>query len=507
MLASKAALAILRKYLAWTCWIALDYLRAGSAVAEGKSCSSQRRSQYNLCIDQRMVAVVCLFLSSFSSADNRLDALVNGTDVTPPISGLQITVIEDGEVSSRFAMGLVGDRNGRPTRLNHNHKMRVASISKLVVAIGVMRLAEQEKVDLDADVSRYLGWTLRNPNHPAQIITLRQLLSHTSSIRDAGKYFIAAGKGELRDFFDPDSTLWSNGAHWASKAEAPGVYFEYANLNFGVIAEVVERVSARRFDQFMREEVLRPLGLAADFNACEVPRDELGGALSKRFEGYKWQPERSWATQVDGAQRVCFYGDAMLDDPALFLASYELGSNATLFSPQGGLRASADDLATIMQLLMNKGSLNGKQLLTPTSVDAMLKPVWQLSSSSDNGLSAGEAQPGGDSDGLMTSYGLSVHRIDMRAWGYEKGPRYLVGHLGQAYGVLSHALFDPFSGDGIVTIVGGTGDKPDANAGHSPLYRLEEELLHWWINHRENNGMQAYADGESLLISKMVLAW
>ena len=108
-----------------------------------------------------------------------------------------------------------------PTRLNHRHKIRVASISKLVVAIGVMRLVEQEKVDLDADASRYLGWTLRNPNHPTQIITLRQLLSHTSSIRDAGKYFIAAGKGELRDFFDPDSTLWSNGAHWALKPKRP----------------------------------------------------------------------------------------------------------------------------------------------------------------------------------------------------------------------------------------------------------------------------------------------
>ena len=83
----------------------------------------------------------------------------------------------------------------------------------------------------------------------------------------------------------------------------------------------------------------------------------------------------------------------------------------------------------------------------------------------------------------------------MRAWGFEKGPRYLVGHLGQAYGVLSHALFDPASGDGIVTIVGGTGYKPDANAGHSPLYRIEEALLHWWINHRGSNGKEPHAEG------------
>ena len=480
-------------YQALICLISLHHLRRESSAVTGKPCLSQRLLETGLRKSQCVAVVVCLLLSSLSFADDRLNALVNGTDVTPPISGLQIAVIENGDVSRQFAMGLVGDRNGRPTRLNHNHKMRVASISKLVVAIGVMRLVWQEEVDLDADVSGYLGWTLRNPNHPAQIITLRQLLSHTSSIRDAGKYFIAAGKGELRDFFDPDSTLWSNGAHWAPEAEAPGVYFEYANLNFGVIAEVIERVSARRLDQFMREEVSRPLGLAADFNACEVPREELGGALSKRFEGYKWHPERSWATQVDGAQRVCFYGDAMLDNPAAFLQSYELGSNATLFSPQGGLRASADDLATILQLLINKGAFRGKQLLAPESIEDLLAPVWELSSVENNGLSAGEAEPGGDADGLMTSYGLSVHRIDMRAWGFEKGPRYMVGHLGQAYGVLSHALFDPVSGDGIVSIIGGTGDNPDINGGHSPLYRIEEELLHWWINQRESEGYESHA--------------
>ena len=457
----------------------------------GKPFFSQKRQQLKSNVFQVTTAVLCALLIQMSFADERLESLLDGTDVTPAISGLQITLIDNGAVSHQFAKGLVGGPDGRPTAINHDHKIRVASISKLVVAIGVMRLAEQERVDLDADVSDYLGWTLRNPNHRSKEITLRQLLSHTSSIRDAGEYFIPAGKGELRDFFEPNSEFWRDGGHWASKHEAPGAYFEYANLNFGVIAEVIEHVSAQRFDQFMREAVLRPLGLAADFNACEVPREQLGGALSKRFESYKWQPERSWATQVDGARRVCFYGDAMLDDPTAFLKSYQLGSNATLFSPHGGLRASADDLASILQLLINKGSFNGKQWLKPESIQNMLEPAWELASAANNGMSAGEAEPGGAAEGLMTSYGLSVHRIDMRAWGFEKGPRYLVGHLGQAYGVLSHALFDPVSGDGIVTIVSGTADNPAVNAGHSPLYRLEEALIHWWIGHRERDGDEA----------------
>ena len=433
-----------------------------------------------------LMTIVWLFVGSRAHADERLIALLAGTEVTPPISGLQVALIEKGRVSWLFAEGLVGDRRGRPIAINHDHKIRVASISKLVVAIGVMRLVEQEKLTLEADVSGYLGWTLRNPNHPLKPITLRELLSHTSSIRDAGKYFIAAGKGRLSDFFDPDSGLWKEGAHWAPEREPPGVFFEYANLNFGVIAEIIERVSGQRFDRYMRKEVLMPLGLEADFNACEVPHDQLGGALSKRNEEGEWYPERAWTTQVDGQQRVCFYGDALLEDPDTFLSEYELGSNATLFSPQGGLRASASDLAVIMQLLIQNGTLNGQQLLQSHSVKEMLKPLWQLSSARDNGLSAGEAEPGGATEGLMTRYGLSVHQIDMRQWGFKKGPEYLVGHLGEAYGVLSHALFDPTSGAGIVTIVGGTGDTPATFAGHSPLYRIEEAIISWWIAARAN---------------------
>jgi CubicO group peptidase (beta-lactamase class C family) len=61
---------------------------------------------------------------------------------------------------------------------------RVASISKLVVAIGVMRLVEQGKLDLDRDVNDYLGWRVRNPAFPDAPITLRALLSHQSGLRD-----------------------------------------------------------------------------------------------------------------------------------------------------------------------------------------------------------------------------------------------------------------------------------------------------------------------------------
>jgi len=171
--------------------------------------------------------------------------------------------------------------------------------------------------------------------------------------------------------------------------------------------------------------------------------------------------------------------------PEAFLANYVPGSNPTLFSPQGGLRASADDLVAILRLLAAGGAIDGRRILSEESVDAMLAPSWTLDAAGSNGLSSGEAEPGGPTDGLMTGYGLSVHRIDPRAWGLDAGPELLVGHLGEAYGVLSHALFDPASGDGVATIITGTADDPAAAPpGTSPLYRVEEEILRWWLRRR-----------------------
>ena len=74
-----------------------------------------------------------------------------------------------GELAS-FADGVADPQSGR--RVTVDDPVRVASISKLVVAVGVMELVEAGKLDLDGDVSRWLGWRLRNPAFPDRPITL-----------------------------------------------------------------------------------------------------------------------------------------------------------------------------------------------------------------------------------------------------------------------------------------------------------------------------------------------
>ena len=415
-------------------------------------------------------------------AHKELDLLLEGTAVTPTLSGLQISLLREGSLTENFVLGSSQLHTVEQPPLRYDHKIRVASISKLAVALGVFRLVEKGEIDLDREATEYLGWSLKNPAFPRSPIKLRYLLSHTSSVRDGSRYFIQAGKGKIQDFFDPKTRLWELGSHWTSNPkEKPGYYFAYSNLNFGLLAEIIERVSNQRFDIFMKNEVLTPLGLTASFNPCVISANQLATTYRKRDKAGFWKPKRSWLAQIDAGRPNCIYGSENLSDLQGFLSNYALGSNASLFSPQGGLRASASDLTVILKMLVNDGRVNGKRFLTARSVELLLQSNWKFNSELDNGLSSGESEPKRFGGGLMTDYGLSVHRIDMRAWGFEKGPQLLLGHLGEAYGVLSLALLDPHSKNGIAAIITGVSDDPSKFPGHSPLHRIQEEILRWWI--------------------------
>ena len=128
--------------------------------------------------------------------------------------------------------------------------VRIASISKLITTLGVMRLVETGTLDLDSDVSRWLGWRVRNPAFPDTAITLRLLLSHRSSLTDNVDYAIPLGKTVKETLADPKA--W-DGAH------APGSYFRYTNLNFPVVASIMEAATGERFDRLMARLVFTPL--------------------------------------------------------------------------------------------------------------------------------------------------------------------------------------------------------------------------------------------------------
>ena len=425
-------------------------------------------------------------LANSDNRDIQLDAILAGEiEGSPPLSGLQLLVLRDGEIVYEYAGGFARLTEQGEVPLNTDHKMRVASISKLVAAIGLMRLVEAGKVELDRDVSDYLGFSLRNPNFPDTVITLRMVLSHTSSIRDGDRYWLEEG-AQFHEFFMPAGRFFDSGSHFASgEGRQPGRYFAYCNLNFGIVAAVIERVSGQRFDRFMRREVLEPLGLAASFNVCDLSAtqpERIATLYRKRDSDEVWQPRGDWVPQLDFEGFSCHYGRSPVgrgEDPGDILPGYTPGENPTLFSPQGGLRASARDLAVIARMLLNNGRLEGVAILSADTVEAMAAPQWPV----EAGAEAVEGPDGPEGPGGVATYGLAVRRADLQDWGLSAEPRALRGHLGEAYGLLGQFWLDMEHDDALIALITGSGDDPGEHMGTSPLYRPEEEIMKWWLRH------------------------
>ncbi|MCK7533323.1 MAG: beta-lactamase family protein [Marinilabiliales bacterium] len=107
-------------------------------------------------------------------------------EVTTISWGLSVATVCDGQVTGTYQAGLRDfDRN---LPVDANTKYRIASISKFVMTTAMMTLCDRKLLDLDEDVSTYLGFKLRNPAHPDTPITVRMLLLHTGSINEGSGY-------------------------------------------------------------------------------------------------------------------------------------------------------------------------------------------------------------------------------------------------------------------------------------------------------------------------------
>lgn len=409
-----------------------------------------------------------------------LASVVN--DPQRPLASLSVLAIKRGEVvyQNQFGHRYIDNLNpAKNLRANADTLYRIASISKLVTTIGVMRLVEAGTLSLDADVSQYLDWSLRNPHFPDTPITLRQMLTHTSSLRDDGGYYWEYTT-PIRDVLAPDGRLYGKGAMWAKNA-APGQYFQYANLPWGVIGTVMERATGERFDRLMQRLVLAPLELRGGFHPADFsPRDltDTATLYRKRTEinGREvWDASPGagpWTAQVD---------DYRIEAPVpRAKADYVIGSNGTAFGPQGACRLSAAGLAKLMRLLMGSGVVDGVRLLNPETVAQMLATQWRFDASRPNGGTS----EFGDAQQLFNEWGLgNQHFLDVigRARGdrlVEGGGFTGVGHLGDAWGLTSAFVFDPKTNNGVIFLVGGVGANPERSRGnYSAFYRYEERIL------------------------------
>ena len=375
-----------------------------------------------------------------------------------PVATVRVAFDREG-VTATQATGLADIGAGRAA--SADDPVRIASISKLVLAIGAMRLVEDGKLDLDADVSDALGWRLRHPQHPDVPITLRLLLSHRAGLTDAAGYWQVPLGDEFRALLD-DPRAWD-------ADHAPGTYFRYANVGFPLVAAAMERASGERFDLLMDRLVLRPLGIAGCYNwdAC----DDATAARAVVLYDSERKPVRDDHHGRKPACSVTPAGDGSCD-----LSRWRAGVNGGTFSPQGGLRISANGLAKIGRLLLGEGEVDGVRLLSPESVQALLTPAWTLAPG--NGLGHEEDTGDGQAKAFFCRYGLAAQTLatPLPACGDDPFGDGIarVGHSGDAYGLKSGLWIDREAGTGVAYFA--TGVDPAPPGARSAFTAVEEQL-------------------------------
>ncbi len=365
---------------------------------------------------------------------------------TPPAT---VVVAFDREtIRPLIVEGLANKETGRAVEATD--PVRIASISKLIMALTALRLADEGKVDLDRDVSDYLGWQLRSPYHPQAPVTLTHLMSHRAGLSDAAGYSIPLGESLEAKLSDP--------AAWR-EVGAPGqATFEYANLGSPIVATVLEAVSGERYDRLVERLVFKPLGVKACFTWVGCDPDMRARAVTL----YRHTGEIA----ADGPATVppaCAIPVA--EGTPCDLDAYVPGTNASIFSPQGGVRISLMDLAKIGQALFDLQHGDADGFLAPGTAQLAM---WTLAK--------GKTQD----ETFFCTYGLHLQLIEQpgRTCSDDKLfadgiPR--MGHSGEAYGLQSGLWVDPKSDTGFVYFI--TESPPPAGGEDTGGFTARETAL------------------------------
>ena len=299
----------------------------------------------------------------------------------------------------------------KKTLSNPNSIYRIASISKVIVAVGLLKLYEKGLVDLDEDVSKYLGFKVRNPKYEDKKITLRMILTQTSSIIDDGTcdngiYKGYDGSNSTDDFIKLEELLTKGSKHFYKGYSdyEPGSEFIYSNLGCGIIACVCEKITNKYFPDYIIECLSNPLNIKSGFRLENIanPENLVGHYLyeDKQFKLYR---------DYESFKKVqCL--------------KYPLGENYR--GVAGGLYISSIDLAKIMSMLMNKGVYNNTRILEEKTVKEMETVWWE----------------GLPTDPTYRKKGLQMIILDQ----FTNSP--LKGHFGNAYGLRSFMLYNENGG-------------------------------------------------------------
>jgi CubicO group peptidase (beta-lactamase class C family) len=337
--------------------------------------------------------------------DGSVDVLIQSEMSTERFPGVSTIIVKNGEVVWVESYGFADVENA--IAVEDTTVFLLASMSKVFTGTASMQLYEAGTTDLDQDVSNYLTWPVGIPGFQNDSITIRQLMTHTSSIEDNG-----LAMDGYYDYPDPTISLQEcmqryfsmSGADYDPAANfynsAPGSVYNYSNMGTALNGYITEAVSGMPFDDFCDANIFNPLCMEktawhfADFDSAHVARPY-------QYVGGNYVP-------------YAHYG----------FADY----------PDGQLRSNVHDLGNFMIAYLNGGTLGTNTLLNSSSISEM----WSAQVPT-----------------LDPTQGLNWYQEELF---YSGGSEMLWGHNGGENGVSTDMYLDPINNIGICVLTNGEGD-------------------------------------------------
>lgn len=372
---------------------------------------------------------------------NAFDAYVDEAFAKAKTVGGSLVIMKAGQVVYARDYGYKNLRNKLP--VDENTYFRTASITKMITGIGLMTLVDKGQLALDKDISKYFGYPIANGWYPGIPLTLRQLMSHTSSVSEGGGYSDLSR--EVSQMLAKSYSRRSN--FYKTK---PGSTYTYSNFGAGLTGSMMEAVTKQSIDSYMRQAVFLPLGIDASYSASRLSRPQdvsdqhkdgrldrgAAGQIKKDFEDFP-SPETHYRITV---------GNAWM---------------------------TSRDMAKLAALLCGDGSLDGIRILSPKSTAMMRAEQMTL----------GKSVTGPSPYGLFLEHNNTL-----------LPDKIVYGHQGMSEGAILNCYFEPDSGFVFVLFSNGSSMLRTDRIG-----KLARKLFTYFY--------EVYVEGLDLPISSSAEGW
>lgn len=286
-----------------------------------------------------LAAAFVLFTSAKPSPAAKFDKEVSAIVKDMNVVGLSTAVVSGNKIVFTKGYGVKNLETQEP--MTTDAYFKIGYCGRVLVPIAIFQCYDSGLINLSDDVSKYLGFELRNPEYPDDKITISHLLKQTSSLMDAKEWKSLADLNGAK--FDD---LWNDAK--------PGAKYKKCNKGFVILAAIVEKVAGVSFEEYAKQYIFAPLQINASYTPSDY-KDVRVASYSYKDGEYK--------------RNKSIYKNPEKEN-------YVLGESTQKLGATTNLTINTEDMAKIVLTLMNNGEcpLTKVRLYSEATSEKFLKP-------------------------------------------------------------------------------------------------------------------------------------